>query len=68
MASDSGIEIKTCDEMFRIDTVKLLGAAVQRIRNFKTESQELKSGLKLGLRSLVIGVCDTCITVLYEIS
>ncbi|XP_062573990.1 uncharacterized protein LOC134235837 [Saccostrea cucullata] len=59
MASERGIEIKSCDEMFKIDTATLFSAAVQKMTNFDSEEEDFKCGLNVGLKSLIIEVCDT---------
>ncbi|XP_061168122.1 uncharacterized protein LOC133177047 [Saccostrea echinata] len=59
MALESGIELKSCADMFKVGTAKLFSAAVQKMTNFDSEVDDLKCGLKVGLKSLIVEVCDT---------
>ena len=56
---EKGIEVKSCADMFKVGTTKLFTAAVQKMTNFDSDVDVLKCGLKVGLKSLVIEVCDT---------
>ncbi|XP_048750683.2 uncharacterized protein LOC125662490 [Ostrea edulis] len=57
VASEAGVEVKGCDDMFCVKGIKLLSTAV----NGMTQDSEgdIKSGLKLGLRSLILEVSNS---------
>ena len=58
IALNAGMEIKSCDEIFRTETISLLDEAVSKMTQ-DSESGEIKSGLKVGLRSLILEVCNS---------
>ena len=60
VASELGVEVKGCDDMFKVKGIRLLSTAV----NTMTQDSEggMKSGLKLGLKSLILEVSNSIFT------
>lgn len=60
VASELGVEVKGCDDMLKVKGIRLLSIAV----NTMTQNSEggMKSGLKLGLKSLILDVSNSIFT------
>lgn len=57
IASEAGVVVKHCSEMFNVKSIKLLSTAVNSM-TIDPEG-EMKSGLRLGLRSLILEVSNS---------